>query len=139
MFVFLTISGLHKFILVGVFNSFQAVRAIDLVIGNSSLANRFASSLGGLFQTALTIALPIFGSLLLVSIALGLLAKAAPQMNLLILGFPISIGAGFVIFLVTLPLIFEAVASVIDNSFEDLLQMYVGLRGSPIPSSGGSP
>ena len=139
MFVFLTISGLHKFILVGVFNSFQAVRAIDLVIGNSSLANRFARSLGGLFQTALTIALPIFGSLLLVSIALGLLAKAAPQMNLLILGFPISIGAGFVIFLVTLPLIFEAVASVIDNSFEDLLQMYVGLRGSPIPSSGGSP
>ena len=125
--------------MVGVLNSFQAVRAIDLVLGYSSLADRFAGSLSALFQTALTIALPIFGTLLLVSIALGLLAKAAPQMNLLILGFPISIGAGFVIFVVTLPLIFEAVASVIDNSFEDLLNMYVGLRGSAIPSSGFSP
>ena len=56
-----------------------------------------------MFGIALRIALPIVGTLLLVSITMGLLAKAAPQMNLLMIGFPISITVAFIILIAILP------------------------------------
>ena len=135
MFVFLVLGGFHKIMLVGVLNSFQAVRAIDLASGQQAVFTLLLGSIGRLLQTSLTLSLPILGSLLLVAIGQGLLAKAAPQMNLLIVGFPISIGAGLLIFVLTLPLILEAVSSIIDGSFVQLRQLFVGMRGTPIPGA----
>jgi flagellar biosynthetic protein FliR len=135
MFVFLTMAGFHKIMLVGVFNSFQAVRAVDLATGQEAIFSILIASIGRLLQTALTLSLPILGSLLLVAIGQGMLAKAAPQMNLLIVGFPISIGAGLLIFVLTLPLILEATVGIIDGAFEDLQKVLGGLRGVPIPGT----
>ena len=135
MFVFLTVGGFHKIMLVGVFNSFQAVRAVDLASGQQVVFSLLVGSIGRLLQTSLTLSLPILGSLLLVAIGQGLLAKAAPQMNLLIVGFPISIGAGLLIFVLTLPLILEAVSTIVDGSFVQLRQMLAGMRESAIPGA----
>lgn len=152
LLVFLSVGGLHRLLLVGVAGSFQALRAADLVIsleagavrGAGLLLQRAAGSLTRLFSTALTIALPIFGALLLVSIALALLAKAAPQMNLLMLGLPVSLGAGLVLLLLTLPLLLDAAAAVIDGGFVELRRLLAELgaaaralpQGGPLPQVG---
>ena len=127
LLVFLGVGGVHRFMLTGVLGSFQALRAGDLA--NPALLATFSRSLGGLFATALTIAFPVFGSLLLVTLALALLAKAAPHMNLLILGLPISIGAGLVILLIAMPLLLEGVAVVIDSAFLELRRLLVAVAG----------
>ena len=62
------------------------------------------------------------GTCFLISISMGLLAKAAPQMNLLMLGFPIQITIAFVIMLGALPFIMEAFARVIEGSFNEILK-----------------
>ena len=152
LLVFLSVGGLHRLLLVGVAGSFQALRAADLVIGLEAgalrgaglLLQRAAGSLTRLFSTALTIALPIFGALLLVSIALALLAKAAPQMNLLMLGLPVSLGAGLVLLLLALPLLLDAAAAVIDGGFVELRRLLAELgaaarvqpQGAPLPQVG---
>ena len=128
MFIFLTIGGFHKVMLVGVARSFQVIRAADLVTGRRALLSSFGVSLGNLFETALMISLPILGTLLLVSISLGLLAKAAPQMNLLMLGFPVSIGVGFVVFVLALPFVVGAIAKTIDGGFEELANLIMDLK-----------
>jgi flagellar biosynthetic protein FliR len=118
MLVFITMSGTTKFLLVGVQRSFQYLRAVDLVTHREGIMAMLVSGLGGLFQSALQISFPILGTLLLVSVAMGLLAKAAPQMDVLSMGFPISIGVSFL--LVTLPFLMDSMGRIIDGSFQTL-------------------
>lgn len=58
---------------------------------------------GKIFSSGLQLALPILTALLLVNIALGILTRAAPQLNLFGIGFPLTIGAGFLMIMIVLP------------------------------------
>lgn len=120
MLTFLVVSGAQKLVLVGVYRSFQAVRAADLVAGRGFLTGELVASIGRLFADALTISFPILGTLLLVSVAMGLLAKAAPQMNLLLMGFPFSIGVAFLIMVLAMPFLVGSISRVVDGGFEAL-------------------
>lgn len=130
MFVFLIISGFTKFILAGVQKSFESIRAIDLVTGKNVLYQFFSLSLGKLFQDALTIAFPVLGTLFLISVSMGLLAKAAPQMNLLMMGFPIAIGVAFLILFFSMPFLIELFARIIDLSFEGIADLFIKMRNA---------
>ncbi|KKK78047.1 hypothetical protein LCGC14_2847480 [marine sediment metagenome] len=125
MFVFLTINGFHKFMISGVLRSFQAFKAVDLVLKREQLFEVIITSLGQLFEHALVIAFPILGTLLLVSVTMGLLAKAAPQMNLLMIGFPIAIATAYIVLIVAMPFLIAAFARIIDGSFSTLEKIYL--------------
>jgi flagellar biosynthetic protein FliR len=128
MFVFLSMGGFYKFMLVGVYRSFASVRAADLVGGREVLLDLMGGGLGQLFASALTVALPILGTLLLVSVAMGLLAKAAPQMNVLVMGFPVAIAVAFLLLLSTLPYLLDAFGGLIDATFEKMQRLFADLR-----------
>ncbi len=129
MLVFISISGTTKFLFVGVERSFQHLRAVDLVLHKEQIITLLVSGLGGLFQSALTISFPILGTLLLVSIVMGLLAKASPQMDVLTMGFPVSIGVSFLILFATLPFLMTAFERIIDGSFQTIEGFIVGAGG----------
>ncbi len=120
MLVFIAISGTGKFLLVGILGSFQHLRAVDLVLHRDSVIQLLVNGLGGLFQSALIISFPILGTLILVSIVMGLLAKAAPQMDVLTMGFPLSIGVSFLVLFATLPFLMSVFERIIDGSFQTL-------------------
>ena len=120
MLVFIAVSGTTKFLLVGVQRSFQYLRAVDLVTHRDGIMAMLVSGLGGLFQSALQISFPILGTLLLVSVAMGLLAKAAPQMDVLTMGFPVSIGVSFLLLFAVLPFLMAAMGRIIDGGFQVL-------------------
>jgi flagellar biosynthetic protein FliR len=58
---------------------------------------------GKIFSTGLQLALPIVAALLITNVALGILTRAAPQLNLFGVGFPITLTVGFLLIGVTLP------------------------------------
>ena len=131
MLVFISTSGLTKFLLVGVQQSFLSLRAIDLVLGRDAIIQILVRGLSGLFQNALTISFPILGVLLLVSITMGLLAKASPQMDVLTMGFPLSIGVSFLILFAAMPLLMTAFARIVDTGYEGISRLLAGLaRGA---------
>jgi flagellar biosynthetic protein FliR len=123
MFLFIIIGGLQRIFLVGVLRSFQAAKAIDFVAEKDYILRMIIESLSGLFEQALVISFPILGTLVLVSVSMGLLAKAAPQMNLLMMGFPVAIGVAFTILFLALPFMVEGFAKIIDMSFVRILEM----------------
>ncbi len=94
--VFLSASGMQRLFLLGLGGSFRVMRGMDLLAGDSFLQDFFVGALGGLFRQSLILAFPIMGTLVLISVTMGLLAKAAPQMNVLIIGFPLKIMLGFI-------------------------------------------
>jgi len=127
MLVFITMSGMGQFLLVGVQRSFQYLRAVDLVTHRDQVIQLLVGGIGGLFQSALTISFPILGTLLLVSIVLGLMAKAAPQMDVLSMGFPLSIAVSFILLFATLPFLMTAFEGIIQGSFHTIGQFITGV------------
>jgi flagellar biosynthesis protein FliR len=129
MFVFITTGGFQKIFIYGVDGSFRAFRAADLVTQNEFVLRTLFSGLGHMFEQALIMAFPIFGTLILVYVTMGLLAKAAPQMNLLMLGFPIAISTAFLVLFLTVPFLMEAFSRIIDASFVGILDLAVRAGG----------
>jgi len=56
-----------------------------------------------LFEVGLRIALPVLGVLLMVNLALGVLARTAPQLNLFAVGFPLTLIGGLAALLLSMP------------------------------------
>jgi len=124
--VFVFTQGFQKIFLTGVYYSFQSVRAVDLVLLREDLLATMLRALSDLFQNALIIAFPILGTLFLIQIVMGLLGKAAPQMNLLVMGFPISIGVAFLVILVTIPFLMESFDRLLGVGFDHLMVFFRG-------------
>jgi flagellar biosynthetic protein FliR len=130
MFIFILVNGFQKLFLYGILGSFKAVRAIDFVTHRDAVFQTMAGSLPNLFQTSLVIAFPILGTLLLVSVSMGLLAKAAPQMNLLTMGFPITITVAFITIFLTLPFLVEAMSNIVSQSYDSLAVLLTNMKGA---------
>ena len=56
-----------------------------------------------IFYTGLTVALPVIAALLIANIAVGIMTRAAPQLNLFAVGFPITLMTGFVALYLAVP------------------------------------
>lgn len=58
---------------------------------------------GRIFSAGMQLSLPIVAALLVTNVALAILTRAAPQLNLFGIGFPITLGAGFLALSLALP------------------------------------
>jgi flagellar biosynthesis protein FliR len=91
--VFLAING-HLYLLQGLSESFALVKPGGLLI-TARLTESLINFTTQMFIIAAKISAPILASLFLVDLALALVSRAAPQMNVLMVGFPLKIGVGF--------------------------------------------
>ena len=103
--VFLMIDG-HHFMIEAVCRSFELAPVFGVSkAATGGLLKYLVYSFSGMFIVALKIALPIMAVSFLISVAMGVLAKAAPQMNIMMLGFPFQIFGAFILLVATTPLI----------------------------------
>ncbi len=63
-----------------------------------------------LFQLGLRMAAPIIAAVTIGNVALGILARTVPQMNVLMTAFPLQIGVGLLVLAATFPLLGHLVA-----------------------------
>ncbi|WP_296329086.1 flagellar biosynthetic protein FliR [uncultured Treponema sp.] len=105
--------------------SFDSLNAISLVIQRESIVRFLLGSLTKLFADAFLISLPIMGTLLLISVTMGILSKAAPQMNLMSEGFPIMILVSFFIIWSLFPQICEFFIRSFSSGFSSLQRLFV--------------
>jgi flagellar biosynthetic protein FliR len=70
-----------------------------------------------IFSAGLMMALPVVAALLITNMALGILTRTAPQLNLFGIGFPITIGMGFLVLALTLPGMLKPMQHLLDESF----------------------
>ncbi|GMO26865.1 MAG: flagellar biosynthetic protein FliR [Spirochaetaceae bacterium] len=128
MLIFLVTDGLRNLFLTGFFRSIEAINIVKLVEGREALFKMMAGGLSGLFLNAMIISMPILGTLFLVSLATGLISKAAPQINILSEGFPISITVAFVLIYLTIPFMLEAFIAILNSGFTSLETLYSALN-----------
>lgn len=88
---------------------------------------------GVIFASGLLLALPLIAALLIANIALGVLSRVAPQLNLFAVGFPVTLAVGFLVLMFSLPYVGAAMEHLFHQGFRamhQILQASGGLPGS---------
>ena len=124
LFIFLSSNGLQRLFLTAVLRSFETLRAIDLVTMREAIVRTILLRLSRLFEQALIMSFPILGVLFLIYVTIGLIAKASPQMNLLILGFPFSIAVAFLMLFLIMPFLTEFFEVIFSQAFDTILRIF---------------
>jgi flagellar biosynthetic protein FliR len=70
-----------------------------------------------LFSSGILLALPLVTALLIANIAMGVLSRVAPQLNLFAVGFPVTMISGMIVIGISLPYFAAALERLFDQSF----------------------
>lgn len=112
--VFFSVNG-HHLVVGGLVETFEVVPAgsadITLLAGD-----RFLPFLGALLGVAVRVALPVMGALLLTDLALGLIARTVPQLNILVEGFPVKMAVGVLVLAAAMPLLTTFMGAVVTTT-----------------------
>jgi flagellar biosynthetic protein FliR len=125
MLVFLVSGGFRALFLGGVWRSVQSLCAASLAADRAGVLGMLLAGLSRLFLDAIIISMPILGTLFLTSLATGLISKAAPQINILSEGFPISITVAFLLIFASMPYMTEAFSRIIDSGFASFQEFLI--------------
>ncbi len=90
-------TGAHQILVSAMFNSCLAVppfSGFEPAGGAWYLLKEYST----IFATGVRIAAPVIVVLLLVSASMGVIVKTVPQLNVLVVGFPVKIGVGLITF-----------------------------------------
>ena len=93
---FLAING-HHVLIHALAQSFQVVPPAGFIL-KASLGETMIRVSSDLFVISIKIAAPIMIALFLSNLCLGIVARTVPQLNILMVGFPINISLGLVLF-----------------------------------------
>ena len=101
MLIFLAVDG-HIALLSVLADTFRVLPPGPATLGADSFL-AVARWGGKIFEAGTMIALPAVVGLVLVNLALGIVSRAAPQLNLFAVGFPVSMLLGFAMLMLSLP------------------------------------
>ena len=101
MLVFLAINA-HQALVLALMESFRRLPPLGMSL-NRGLGEYMLHLGGGVFVTALQVGAPLIVTMLIASVALGLVARTVPQMNVFLVAMPAKILIGFVIMAVSMP------------------------------------
>lgn len=118
-------TGGDLLIVKGFMTSFKAIGLSAK--GISLLGATLMSEIGFFFLASVEIAAPVLGAMFLAYVALGLLTRSAPQLNVMSLGFALNIALALVVVAACLPLLPGAVDTLVDRAVTDTLGL-LGLK-----------
>jgi len=125
---FLIVGG-HEWMLLAVLNSFE-----HLPLGRFAIDFDVVELVSGILLTSLELALrvaaPLLALVFLETVAMGLLAKTVPQLNILSLGFPIRILVGIGIVALGLVVINDVAMDALVDAFGEIFQWIQSPQGT---------
>lgn len=114
--VFLSING-HLILLSVMADSFNT---LPITAAPVTAEGFHQLALGGasIFSMGLQLSLPMLVALLITNIALGVLTRAAPQLNLFGIGFPVTMVVGFILIGICLPYLLTPLQHFLNEAIE---------------------
>lgn len=124
---FLSIDG-HHLLIKGILASYDWIPVQSMLPATVSenLVTLSLMIIKNMFWMAVLIASPIVGTLFLVDVALGILAKTVPQMNLFVIGIPVKMAVHFIVLFVFMPvflIVMEKLVQTMVHSLEQILKI----------------
>lgn len=105
--------------------SFQVLPVSTQGLGGEGVWN-LLSWVKNMFIGALAIALPAIAALLSVNLTMGVITRAAPQLNIFSIGFPITMTLGFIIINLSLPMFLPVFENLLSEGFAAARSIFLG-------------
>lgn len=121
LMTFLGTNG-HHVLLSALFASFKLIPVTGVFV-NVAVTKFIVDMIGGLFILALKISLPVIVSLLLTDMALGILARTMPQMNIFVVGVPGKIIIGIFVLSMALPFYIFFLEMAFDGMYKNIFSL----------------
>lgn len=122
------VSNMHYFVIHALMDSFDLIPLGGAVFHTEGLYEAIVAFAVEYFTIGFRIVLPVFGASLLLNIVLGVLAKAAPQMNMFVVGMQLKVFMGLAVLVVTvvcIPLItgmvYEGMQDMVDAAMKVMI------------------
>jgi len=119
--LFLALNG-HHLMIRGLSDSFAV-----LPLGGASLASDSATGIiqvfATLFVSALKIGAPVVGAIFLTDVALGILARTVPQLNVFVVGLPAKLTVGMLAIFAVMPIAFVVMTGLFQGLERDLVRL----------------
>lgn len=116
--IFLLLLNGHYFFLLSIQKSFELFPVLGGHLDFGRLAAQFSRMTGDVFVLALRMSAPVYVALILTEMALGIVARTVPQINIFFVGLPMKIIFGLGVTFIAFPMI----ASLFKKIFEGLIQ-----------------
>jgi len=130
IFFLLTTNG-HHLLLEGIYYSYRFIPLDQAWIhfGDGNLIEYLIKNFALMFALAFQMSIPVVGSIFLVDIGLGIVARTVPQLNIFVVGVPIKIIAGLIILFIVMGVLMGAVSelfSIILTMMRDFMNIIGG-------------
>ena len=120
MLVFLSLDG-HLLMVSAVADSFTTM---PIALNSAGIQHmKIVNWAEAIFSTGLLLSLPAITALLMTNMALGILTRTAPQLNLFGIGFPITLSMGLLIILLTLPGMLKPIENLIEQGISHMSEI----------------
>lgn len=123
----LIVTSMDQFILRALVDSYKLVPVNHVVFNYDHLLQAFLSYMQAYLVIGFRIALPIFASILIVNVVLGIMAKVAPQMNMFAVGIQIKLIVGLVVMLLIIALLPSVSNFIFTEARTLIVQMIEGM------------
>ncbi|WP_170007400.1 flagellar biosynthetic protein FliR [Bacillus fonticola] len=122
----LSVDG-HHVLLDGLFYSYQWVGLTDTIwgLGKGETVEFIAKSFSTMFAIAFQLAIPVVATLFLVDVALGITARAVPQLNIFVVGFPLKILVNFLVLIIVFAVFMTAVKGLFEFMFISMRDLLI--------------
>lgn len=130
---FMAVNG-HLVLLEALGESFVTM-PISATPASSNFALQLVKWASTIFSVGLQLSLPIVAALLITNVALGILTRAAPQLNIFGIGFPVSLGVGLILISQTLPYLSIPLQNLFNQGIETMrsIPRAAAVRAVPAP------
>lgn len=118
LILFITVNA-HYWLLEAIAQSFT-MAPVGRVNLSSLIVGDVMEVAANVFVIALKIGAPLFAIMIAIYVGLGIVARTVPQLNVFIIGFPLTIGVGLIGIGLTLPLFFELLKDLFNDMGGDL-------------------
>lgn len=122
---YLAVNG-HHFLLMGLVDSFHIVPISTSWIHTGQFEN-YSLYMREILEMGIKLSAPVMISILVINLVLGIIGKTVPQLNVLVTSFPINILAGFLLLMITLPLMFDQMGDFLQTTTQHLFQVVSSL------------
>lgn len=122
MLVFLSLDG-HLMMITALVNSFVSM---PIVVDGAGISPMKIAMWGEtIFSTGVLLALPAVAALLITNMALGILTRTAPQLNLFGIGFPVTLSIGFLVLALALQGMLMPMKQMVQDSIEYMQEIAI--------------
>ncbi len=119
LMLMMVVTNMHYYIVRAIADSFTYFNIGKAIFPIADIKNLVVDFIGSYFIIGFRIILPVFCCMLLINVVLGVLAKAAPQMNMFVIGLQIKVLVG----LIVLVLILQSFPMVADYIFDEMKEV----------------